>query len=65
MLTVFFNYIGMLCVGFIFAFQTWYADRKQRKQAMAASTGVEYDVLMADVHDVSREKKVKQIIRRE
>ncbi|KAG0359257.1 hypothetical protein BG005_001101 [Podila minutissima] len=51
MLTVFFNYIGMMCVGFIFAFQTWYADRKQRKQAMAASTGVEYDILMTDAHD--------------
>ncbi|KAG0020766.1 hypothetical protein BGZ81_009200 [Podila clonocystis] len=51
MLTVFFNYIGMMCVGFIFAFQTWYADRKQRKLAMAASAGVEYDVLMTDAHD--------------
>lgn len=53
MLTVFFNYIGMMFVGFIFAFQTWYADRKQRKLAMAASAGVEYDVLMDDVLDVS------------
>ncbi|KAF9212650.1 hypothetical protein BGZ59_006480 [Podila verticillata] len=51
MLTVFFNYIGMMFVGLIFAFQTWYADRKQRKQAMAASAGVEYDVLMDDVLD--------------
>ncbi|KAG0039026.1 hypothetical protein BGZ82_010032 [Podila clonocystis] len=51
MLTVFFNYIGMMCVGFIFAFQTWYADRKQRRLAMAASAGVEYDVLMTDAHD--------------
>ncbi|KAF9315578.1 hypothetical protein BG003_002891 [Podila horticola] len=51
MLTVFFNYIGMMSVGFIFAFQTWYADRKQRKQAMAASSGVEYNVLMTDAHD--------------
>lgn len=62
MLTVFFNYIGMMSVGFIFAFQTWYADRKQRKQAMAASSGVEYNVLMTDAHDVSSEKKKKRAL---
>ncbi|KAF9109982.1 hypothetical protein BGX27_006940 [Mortierella sp. AM989] len=50
MLTVFFNYIGMLCVGLVYAFQTWYANRWQRRQDRAH---VEYDVLTADLNEMS------------
>ncbi|KAI8362376.1 hypothetical protein B0O80DRAFT_435745 [Mortierella sp. GBAus27b] len=54
MLTVFFNYIGMMSVGLVYALQSWYADRSQRRQAMtskAAGADVEYDVLMSELHD--------------
>ncbi|KAF9929631.1 hypothetical protein BGZ65_005711, partial [Modicella reniformis] len=62
MLTVFFNYIGMMSVGLVYALQTWHADRSQRRQAMASTAArgghVEYDVLtstdmneMSELHD--------------
>lgn len=65
MLTVFFNYIGMMSVGLVYAAQSWYADRSQRRQAMASKAArgaalVEYDVLtstdmneMSELHGVS------------
>ncbi|KAG0325106.1 hypothetical protein BGZ99_001072 [Dissophora globulifera] len=56
MLTVFLNYIGMMCVGLVYAAQSWFADRRQRRQAMAASSGrtqVEYDVLTTDMNEMS------------
>ncbi|GJJ73362.1 hypothetical protein EMPS_05720 [Entomortierella parvispora] len=51
MLTVFFNYIGMMLVGVIFAAQTWYADRRQRR--LATTGTAEYDVLMTETTDLS------------
>jgi len=51
MLTVFFNYIGMIFVGVIFAVQTLYADRKQRR--LATTGTAEYDVLMTEVTDTT------------
>lgn len=56
MLTVFFNYIGMMTVGLVYAVQSWYADRKQRRQAATAGGGrthVEYDVLMTEVNEMT------------
>ncbi|KAF9191968.1 hypothetical protein BGZ50_008913 [Haplosporangium sp. Z 11] len=56
MLTVFFNYIGMICVGLVYAFQSWHEDRKQRKMATAAMAGhahVEYDVLLTESNEMS------------
>ncbi|KAF9133618.1 hypothetical protein BGW39_009346 [Mortierella sp. 14UC] len=56
MLTVFFNYIGMTSVGLVYAAQSWYADRKQRRQAATAGGGrthVEYDVLMTEVNEMT------------
>ncbi|KAF9087792.1 hypothetical protein BGX23_007866 [Mortierella sp. AD031] len=60
MLTVFFNYIGMMSVGLVYAFQSWYADRKQRRLAATAGGGrthVEYDVLMTEVTDMTETRK--------
>ncbi|KAG0380505.1 hypothetical protein BGX24_007700 [Mortierella sp. AD032] len=56
MLTVFFNYIGMMSVGLVYAIQSWYADRKQRRLAAKAGGGrthVEYDVLMTEVNEMT------------
>ncbi|KAF9933036.1 hypothetical protein FBU30_006712 [Linnemannia zychae] len=56
MLTVFFGYVGMMSVGLVYAFQSWYADRKQRRLAAAAGGGrghVEYDVLMTEVNEMT------------
>ncbi|KAK5822614.1 hypothetical protein F5H01DRAFT_336097 [Linnemannia elongata] len=56
MLTVFFNYIGMMTVGLVYAVQSWYADRKQRRLAATAGGGrthVEYDVLMTEVNEMT------------
>ncbi|KAG0281646.1 hypothetical protein BGZ95_001005 [Linnemannia exigua] len=56
MLTVFFNYIGMMSVGLVYAIQSWYADRKQRRLAASAGGGrthVEYDVLMTEVNEMA------------
>ncbi|KAF9146863.1 hypothetical protein BGX30_005073 [Mortierella sp. GBA39] len=59
MLTVFFNYIGMMSVGLVYALQSWYADRKQRRMAATAGGGrshVEYDVLMTEVNEMTETK---------
>ncbi|KAG9070043.1 hypothetical protein KI688_009373 [Linnemannia hyalina] len=59
MLTVFFNYIGMMGVGLVYALQSWYADRKQRRMAATAGGGrthVEYDVLMTEVNEMTETK---------
>ncbi|KAG0360081.1 hypothetical protein BC939DRAFT_500679 [Gamsiella multidivaricata] len=55
MLTVFFNYIGMMSVGLVYALQSWWADRKQRRLATAAGCNahVEYDVLTTDFHEMT------------
>ncbi|KAF9570879.1 hypothetical protein EC968_001318 [Mortierella alpina] len=56
MLTVFFNYVGMICVGLVYAVQTWHTDRKQRRQATTTGAGharVEYDVLMTEVNEMT------------
>ncbi|KAF9282313.1 hypothetical protein BGZ68_006074 [Mortierella alpina] len=56
MLTVFFNYVGMICVGLVYAVQSWHADRKQRRQATTTGTGharVEYDVLMPEANEMT------------
>ncbi|KAF9360711.1 hypothetical protein BGX34_007596 [Mortierella sp. NVP85] len=59
MLNVFFNYVGMMSVGLVYAAQSWYADRNQRHQAMASKaargTHVEYDVLLTntDMNEMS------------
>lgn len=56
MLTLFFGYIGMACVGLVYAFQSWYADRKQRRMAAIAGGGrghVVYDVLMTDANEMT------------
>ncbi|KAG0202294.1 hypothetical protein BGX28_005151 [Mortierella sp. GBA30] len=54
MLTVFFNYVGMTCVGLVYAFQIWYTDRNQRRQARnIGHAHVEYDVLMTEVNEMS------------
>ncbi|KAF9396276.1 hypothetical protein BGX21_009605 [Mortierella sp. AD011] len=50
MLTVFFNYIGMLCVGLVYAIQTWYSNRSQSRQDR---THVEYNVLTTDLNEMS------------
>ncbi|KAG0002240.1 hypothetical protein BGZ79_003365 [Entomortierella chlamydospora] len=50
MLTVFFNYIGMLCVGLVYAMQTWYSNRSQSRQDR---THVEYNVLTTDLNEMS------------
>ncbi|KAG0049377.1 hypothetical protein BGZ83_005836 [Gryganskiella cystojenkinii] len=51
MLTVFFNYIGMMCVGLVYAVQTWLADRHQRR--LATTGTAEYNVLMTETNDVT------------
>jgi hypothetical protein len=56
MLTVFFGYVGMMGVGVVYAVQSWYADRKQRRLAATAGGGpghVEYDVLMTEVNEMT------------
>ncbi|KAI8605241.1 hypothetical protein EDD21DRAFT_364115 [Dissophora ornata] len=56
MLSVFFNYIGMMSVGLVYAAQSWYADRKQRRLATAATVGgthFEYGVLTTDLNEMS------------
>ncbi|KAF9349532.1 hypothetical protein BGX26_012182 [Mortierella sp. AD094] len=50
MLTVFFNYIGMLCVGLVYAMQSWYSNRPQLRQDR---THVEYNVLTTDLNEMS------------
>ncbi|KAF9953440.1 hypothetical protein BGZ72_005414 [Mortierella alpina] len=56
MLTVFFNYVGMICVGLVYAVQSWHADRKQRRLATTTGAGharVEYDVLTTEVNEMT------------
>ncbi|KAF9938730.1 hypothetical protein BGZ67_010494 [Mortierella alpina] len=56
MLTVFFNYVGMICVGLVYAAQSWHADRKQRRLATTTGAGharVEYDVLMTEGNEMT------------
>ncbi|KAF9426937.1 hypothetical protein BGZ76_002534 [Entomortierella beljakovae] len=50
MLTVFSNYIGMILVGLVYTLQSWYSDRKLRGKDRAH---VEYDVLTADINEMS------------
>ncbi|KAG0267996.1 hypothetical protein DFQ27_007754 [Actinomortierella ambigua] len=52
MLTVFLNYVGMMCVGLVLAVQTWLANWR-RKQAIAADhANVEYNVLNSDANEM-------------
>ncbi|KAG0238601.1 hypothetical protein BGW42_004363 [Actinomortierella wolfii] len=52
MLTIFFNYVGMMCVGFVLVVQTWWANWR-RKQAIAADhANVEYNVLASDTNEM-------------
>ncbi|KAI1301156.1 hypothetical protein EDD11_005780 [Mortierella claussenii] len=57
MLTVFFNYVGMMSVGLVYYLQSWYTDRKQRRLAAGGGNGnhhhVEYDALTTDLQETT------------
>ncbi|KAF9963674.1 hypothetical protein BGZ70_007248 [Mortierella alpina] len=46
----------MICVGVVYAVQSWHADRKQRRLATTTGAGhgrIEYDVLMTEVNEMT------------